>query len=302
MKKTNRSMFLSALVVLTYVLSACTGVPAAQSGNGNDQSSQSGQVQDVVFSGTVDSMGGGQWTVSGQAINVDSTTSIDASIVVGDNVKVEARVGQDGSVTAVSIEISGADDANANSNGDNQNDSNANDNASNSNDNQNDNSNSANGNDDNSNGNSNGNSNDNSSSGSDQEVSGVVEAMTTGSITINGVVYKLADFTEFKDLIALGDQVKVHVIVNADGTITIREIEKTAGTGIGGDNSNGNGSNDNSNSNGNDSNSNDDNSNSSNGNDDNGNDNNGNDDNGNDNDNSNDNGGGGNDNGGNGNG
>jgi hypothetical protein len=293
MKKINRSMFFSALVVLAYVLSACSGVPAVQSGNGNDQSSQSGQAQEVVFTGTVDSMGGGQWTVSGQAITVDGATSIDANIVVGDNVKVEARVGQDGSVTAVSIEISGADNANANSNGDNQNASNANDNASNSNDNQSDNSNAGNSNGDNSN--SNGNGNDNSSTGSEQEVSGVVEAITTDSITINGVVYKIADFTEFKGIVTLGDQVKVHVIVNEDGTFTIREIEKTAGTGIGGDNSNGNGSNDNSNSNGNDSNSNDDNSNSSNGNDDNGNDDNGND-------NSNDNGGGGNDNGGNGNG
>ena len=278
MKKINRSMFFSVLVVLAYVLSACSGAPAVQSGD--DQSSQSGQVQEVVFTGTVDSMGGGQWTVSGQAINVDGATSVDANIVVGDNVKVEARVSQDGSVTAVSIETSGADDTNANSNDDNQNDSNtnANDNTSNSNDNQADNSNSANSNDDNSNGNG----NDNSSTGSDQEVSGLVEAITTDSITINGVVYMLADFTEFKNLIALGDQVKVHVIVNADGTFTIREIERTAGTGIGGDNSNGNGSDDNSNSNGNDDNSNDDNGNDDNGNDDNSNDDNGNDDNGND--------------------
>ena len=282
MKKINRSMFFSVLVVLAYVLSACSGAPAVQSGD--DQSSQSGQVQEVVFTGTVDSMGGGQWTVSGQAINVDGATSVDANIVVGDNVKVEARVSQDGSVTAVSIETSGADDTNANSNDDNQNDSNtnANDNTSNSNDNQADNSNSANSNDDNSNGNG----NDNSSTGSDQEVSGLVEAITTDSITINGVVYMLADFTEFKDLIAMGDQVKIHVIVNADGTFTIREIERTAGTGIGGDNSNGNGSDDNSNvnsnSNGNDDNGNDDNSNDDNGNDDNSNDDNGNDDNGND--------------------
>jgi len=280
MHKINRTTFFSILMVLAYILSACTGVPAAQSGNA--QSSQSGQVQEVVFTGTVDSMGGGQWTVSGQAINVDGATSVDANIVVGDNVKVEARVGQDGVVTAVSIEISGADDANANSNGDNQNDSNANDNASNLNDNQADNSNSTNSNDDNANSNDNGNSNDNSSTGVEQEVSGVVGAITTDSITIGGVVYMLADFTEFNDLIALGDQVKVHVIVNADGTFTVREIEKTAGTGIGDDNSNSNGSDDNSNSNGNDDNSNDDNGNDDNGNDDESNDDNGNDDNGND--------------------
>ena len=280
MKKINRSMFFSILVVLAYVLSACSGAQAVPSSN--SQSSQPGQVQEVVFTGTVDSMGGGEWTISGQAVSVDGTTAVDASIVVGSNVKVEARVDQAGKVAANRIELAGADDTNANSNDANQNDSNANDNTSNSNDNQADNSNSANSNDDNSNGNG----NDNSSTGSEQEVSGIVEAITTDSITINGVVYMLADFTEFKDLIAMGDQVKIHVIVNADGTFTIREIERTAGTGIGGDNSNGNGSDDNSNvnsnSNGNDDNGNDDNSNDDNGNDDNSNDDNGNDDNGND--------------------
>ena len=279
MKKMNRSMFFSILVVLAYVLSACSGAQAVPSSN--SQSSQTGQVQEVVFTGTVDSMGGGEWTISGQAVSVDSTTAVDASIVVGSNVKVEARVDQAGKVAANRIELAGADDANVNANANdaNQNDSNANDNTSNSNDNQADNSNSANSNDDNSNGNS----NDNSSTGSEQEVSGLVEAITTDSITINGVVYMLADFTEFKDLIAMGDQVKIHVIVNADGTFTIREIERTSSAGIGGDNSNSNGSDDNSNvssnSNGNDDNGNDDNSNDDNGNDDNSNDDNGNDDN-----------------------
>lgn len=280
MKKINRSMFFSILVVLAYVLSACSGAQAVPSSN-NNQSSQSGQVQEVVFTGTVDSMGGGEWTISGQAVSVDSTTAVDASIVVGSNVKVEARVDQAGKVAANRIELAGVDDANVNANANdaNQNGSNANDNTSNSNDNQADNSNSANSNDDNSNGNS----NDNSSTGSEQEVSGLVEAITTDSITINGVVYMLADFTEFKDLIAMGDQVKIHVIVNADGTFTIREIERTSSAGIGGDNSNSNGSDDNSNvssnSNGNDDNGNDDNSNDDNGNDDNSNDDNGNDDN-----------------------
>ena len=267
MKKINRTMFFSILVVLAYVLSACSGAPAVQSSN--DQSSQSGQVQEVVFTGTVDSMGGGEWTISGQAVTVDSTTSVDASVMVGSNVKVEARVDQAGKVTALSVELAGADNANANSNDANQNDSNANDNAaSNSNDNQGDNSNYDNG---NANDNSNSNNNDNSSDDDEQEVSGIVEALTTDSITINGVVYMLADFTEFNDLIALGDQVKIHVTVNADGTFTIREIEKTGGPGLGDGNSNGNGSDDNSNINSN-----------SNGSDDNGNDDNGNDDNGND--------------------
>ena len=79
------------------------------------------------------------------------------------------------------------------------------------------------------------------------------------SITIGGVTYSLATFTEFKNLIAVGDQVKIHVTVNADGTLTIREIEKSDGTTVGDDddNSNDDNSNYNSNDNGNDDNSND---------------------------------------------
>jgi len=243
MKKINRTMFFSILVVLAYVLSACSGAPAGQSTN--DQLAQPGQAQDVVFTGTVESVNGNQWIVSGQTITVEDGTA--ANIAVGDNVKVEAHVAEDGTVTAVHIEVSGADDANSNSsngNDSNSNDSNANgnDNTSNSNDNQGDNSNVSNG---------NGNGNDNSNPANDQEVSGIVEAITTDSITINGVVYMIADFTEFKDIIAMGNQVKIHVIVNADGTFTIREIEKSAQTGLdnGNSNSNSNGSDDNSNTN-----------------------------------------------------
>src|SRR6185503_19867907 len=97
------------------------------------------------------------------------------------------------------------------------------------------------------------------------EIVGVVEAITDNTITINGVTYLMpAGFTEFKDLAAVGDQVKVQVIFNADGTFTILEVEITSVLGE---------------DNGNDANSNDDNGNDANSNDDNGNDSNSNDDN-----------------------
>jgi len=127
------------------------------------------------------------------------------------------------------------------------------------------------------------------------EIVGVVEAITDDTITINGVTYLMpAGFTEFKDLAAVGDQVKVQVIFNADGTFTILEVEITSV--LGEDNGNDANSNDD---NGNDANSNDDNGNDSNSNDDNGSGGGGNDDSGGGNDNGgNDDGGGGNDNGG----
>lgn len=130
------------------------------------------------------------------------------------------------------------------------------------------------------------NSNDNTNTGSSGnsndsgiEIFGMVEAITEDTITINGVMYLVpAGFTELKDLVSVGDQVKFQVIFNADGTITILEVEISTGDDNGNDaNSNDANSNDD---NGNDANSNDDNGNDANSNDDNGNDSNSNDDNG----------------------
>ena len=231
-----------------YLLSACTGALPQQ-----DDSPAGSQSTEVVFTGTVEAMDGTQWLISGQQVDVEGS-SIDANIQVGDIVRVEANVSGDGSVLAVKIESSGSDDTGANDNSANDNSGNANDDNANSND--------ANSNDDNSNdnGNANDNGNDNSNtSGTEQEVSGVVQAIGTGTITIDGVTYNLTDSTEFKDAIAVGDQVKIHVIANADGTLTIREIERVGGTSIGNDN--GNSNDDDSNANSNDDNSNDDDSN-----------------------------------------
>jgi hypothetical protein len=243
-KNLKQYKLLSLTLILAYVLSACSGVPAGAGG----QTLQNDQSQEVVFTGTVEGIGAGQWTVSGQAISLTSTTSVDANIQVGDNVKVEAVVDQGGVVTAVRIESAGADEAvNANSNDDNTNTANSND--GNANDVQDDNSNAD-------NSNANGNEND-APAGAEQEVFGIVQAITTDSINIDGVMYQVASFTEFKDLIAVGDLVKVHVILNADGTLTIREIEKSDGIGDD-DNSNSNGSDDNPNGSDDNSNSNDD--------------------------------------------
>ena len=240
MKKSYRFL-ITALFLGAYLLSACNGVMPSQ-----DDSSQgpagSSQSTDAVFTGTIESMEGTQWLISGQLISVDDSSSVDPNIQVGDVVKVEASVSADGSVIAVKIELPGMDDANANDNAVNDNDSNTND----GNVNMNDNTNSSN---ENGSGISNANSND--SMGVNPEAYGIVEAITDNSITIDGVSYNLADFTEFKGLIVVGDQVKIEIIVNTDGTFTIREIEKSIS--IGDDNSNNNNnSNYNSNSNGDD--------------------------------------------------
>ena len=99
--------------------------------------------------------------------------------------------------------------------------------------------------------NSQGNGNSNDSHGDDVEFHGVVEAVTTASITIDGVEYSFADFTEFKDIVSVGDNVKIHVVVGDDGSLIIVKIELF--TDDDDDNGNGNfNSNTNSNTNSND--------------------------------------------------
>jgi hypothetical protein len=266
----------SVLLLGAFLLSACSGAALPQ--DNSNQNPGSGQDTQVVFTGTVQSMGGGEWNISGQAVGVAGTTAIDANIQVGDIVKVEATVSADGKVLAVRIEASLPDDPGANANGNGNENANSNANA-----NSNENMNGDDNGNDNANANANGNGNDNGApSGPEQEIVGAVQAMTKDTITIGGVTYKLANFTEFKTPIVVGDQVKIHMIVNADGSLTIREIEKTTGTGVttnnngnddNGNASNSNDDNSNSNSNSNDDNSNgDDNSNDDNSNDDNDND------------------------------
>jgi acyl-CoA hydrolase len=242
MKGTNRIKLLSVFLIAAYLLSACSGA-APQSGS--PVSGGKSQAKEVAFTGTVESVSSGEITVSGQVVAIDAKTVLDPNIKVGDIVKVEAQVSDTGAVTALKIESSGADDTTTDPG--NANDTNTNADATNTNDS------TTTGND---NINSNSNDNSNGAVGVEQEIVGVVEAISADSVTVGGVTYSFASFTEFKTPILVGDSVKLHLIVNADGTLTVREIEKTGGASIGDDNSNGNGnSNDN---NGNDDNGNDD--------------------------------------------
>ena len=235
MKGTNRLKLLSIILVFAYLLSACSGAAPqsnSPSGSGKPQS------MEVAFTGTVESVSAGQITISGQTVTIDAKTMLDPNIKVGDIVKVEAQVSDTGAVLALNVESFGADDTNTNSN------VNANDNSTNANDN-------SNASNDNVNGNVNSNDNTNTAGGTAQEIVGVVDAFSSDSVTVDGVVYQITSLTEFKDAIFAGDTVKLHVIVNADGSLTVREIEKFSGTTVGDDNSNSNGNDDHGNSNGN---------------------------------------------------
>lgn len=223
MKSNKGSLFITLILMAAYVLSACGGAPVSSpsaEGAGKVDASM------IAYTGTVESMDGDQWVVNGQSLTVDPTVVSDGPFQVGDTVKIEGVVNSDGSLTVSRVEAPSASDlqelpqfgnenANANSNDSNSNDDNSNDGNVNTNDNSNT---------DNNNGNGNDNAND--SSDDEQEVYGFVEAITEDSITIDGVTYNFTDFTEIDGIISMGDQVKIEFVVNADGTLTVYEIEK----------------------------------------------------------------------------
>ncbi len=222
-------------VLASMLLGACAGASPSQSGGDKVEASS------IAYTGTIDSITGNQWVVNGQAITVDPSVINDGPFNVGDTIKVEVQIAQDGSVTVTRVEVPsqvdlsqlpqiGDDNSNsANSNDDNSNSVNGN-NSSDSNGND-GNSNSSNGNDDNSNG--------------SNEVSGVVEAITSTSVTINGVTYDFQPGGEIKGSIQIGDLVKIHLVQNSDGTFSVRELGLSDSSQNGNDN-NGNDSNSNS--------------------------------------------------------
>lgn len=72
---------------------------------------------EVEFTGIVESINGNTWTIGGRTVVVDPTTELTGFISVGQQVKVHASMGTDGSLAAREIELAGAVGAeNVNSN------------------------------------------------------------------------------------------------------------------------------------------------------------------------------------------
>ena len=227
MKNSNHFKILSFLLSTAYFLSACGGTLPQST---TSVKASNGQANLVAFTGIVEAMNGSQWTVSGQQMTVDQQASLDPNITVGDRVRVEASVSAEGTVAVLKVETSANDDiistplatasnvpdpigrstpdariAPALSSAPNP-------------------------------------SSTDVGGNNENEVFGTVEAVGVDTITVNGVAYILAGFTEIKDAIVVGDQVKLHVILYADGTLAVREIEKSEA--LGDNNSNDNSDND----------------------------------------------------------
>jgi len=118
MKKISRAL-LFVLALTAMLISACSGAATATSGGAGK-----GQASLVEFTGVIEAMDGNQWTIGGQVITVDPAVLNDAAFKVGDTVKVEMKVQDDGSLVVTSVETPQADD---NTNDDNSNDDNSND-------------------------------------------------------------------------------------------------------------------------------------------------------------------------------
>lgn len=225
MKKSLRFTLLSITVLAAYVLSACGGAaPAVSQPSSNPSAMDAPKVLavEVAFSGTVESMNGNQWVVDGKTVTVEPQTVAD-TVQVGDLVRVQGKVNQDGTVASTRVQNALAPSAGAPAAA-------------------------AAG------------SNPGSypdptqtpppSTGGGGEIFGVIEAMTDTTVTIGGVVYQLTNFSEVKGLLEVGVEVKIHFVTNPDGTLTISEIElRSSGGGDANGNSN---ANENGNSNGND--------------------------------------------------
>jgi len=73
--------------------------------------------------------------------------------------------------------------------------------------------------------------------GTKQEVIGIVTAVDSTSITINGTVYPLSTTTRIEGAVLAGDTVKLEVVTNPDGSITVYEVAKpdqSSGTDVAG--------------------------------------------------------------------
>lgn len=151
MKKISRS-FLIVMALVAMLISACGG--AAASATETSSGSTKPRASMVEFTGVIEAMDGNQWTINGQVISVDDSILRDGPYSIGDTVKVEAEVQQDGSIVVTRVERPSQDDDNSNDDGNLNANGNANDNS---------NANS------NSNGNTNSNSNDDDSSNSNDD-------------------------------------------------------------------------------------------------------------------------------------
>lgn len=222
----SRAKWFALFVFLCAILTACNGTlprttAASPSGGSSAQ---------VEFAGRVEAVNGNQWTVNGQIFQVNAQTQLDDLYIIGDEVQVSATVNADGSVDATLIRslsptpgpISSPEPTLSATQ-------------------------------------------EQASSATEQpagtatttplpvattnpiqpsvgmsapEFTGVVEAINGEQWTVGGQTFLVAPNAEFKGILSVGGLVKLHLIVNPDGTFSITAMEPALpGSNLGWDDS-----------------------------------------------------------------
>lgn len=123
MKKT--SILLIVMLISAILISACS--PVAPAENENDavmENENSNDDSSFELEGLIEAMDGDTWTVAGATVFVNPAVLGPASFMSGDEIRVQGVLNDDGSVTALKIEL--LESVNANSNDANANDDNSN--------------------------------------------------------------------------------------------------------------------------------------------------------------------------------
>ncbi len=205
MKRSTTYLLLGFLMLAATILSACGPAAAVKGPHVN--------ADQVVITGVIEAINGDTWTINGQAITIDPSVVHGGPFNVGDTIKVEATAAQDGSLIVESVEAPDAEDETPEvetpevETPEVETETPE--------------------------------AEETPEPGEDEsEVVGVVTAIDASSITIDGTVYSLSAFTEIDGDVQAGDTVKLELVTNADGTVTVREVEKTDdGEGHGSDDS-----------------------------------------------------------------
>ena len=186
------------LVLSTLLVSACGGVAASAS---DTLAGSKVNAAPVEFTGVIEAINGNQWTVNGQTITVDPAVVRDGPFNVGDTVKVEVDIQTDGSIVVTRVEIPAAgavasESSEAKSSETPESESTP----------------------------------DPATGGlifddNGNEAFGTVDSIDGSAVVIGGQTFQISNGAEFKDQIAAGNFVKVHFTLNADGTMSITEIE-----------------------------------------------------------------------------
>lgn len=95
----NPNILLVVIAAASILVGACAGTA------GSSPAAAKVEPIPVAYTGVIESMDGNQWVVNGQAIVVDPAVVRDGPFKIGDTVKIEVAVDQDGSLIVTRVEL-----------------------------------------------------------------------------------------------------------------------------------------------------------------------------------------------------